>query len=203
MEAAALWLTLRLATLATGILVICGLPCTYWLARNPGRFSAVLESLLTLPMVLPPTVLGFYLLLLFAPFGLAFSFTGLLAASVISGLPFAWQPLMQAFRAVDPELLEISGSLGENKFFTFYRVGLPLAKYGVFTAASMAFAHTVGEFGVVLLIGGNIPGITRTLSIALFDRVESLDYASAHRIAGTLLAFSASVLLCGQYWRKT
>src|SRR5919106_3596875 len=204
----AISVTFQLATLAAVILLMVGLPIAYWLTFSRWRWKFVVESMVALPLVLPPTVLGFYLLFGLgprSPLGKAFealaghpfpfSFEGLLIASVLYSLPFAVQPFTAAMALVDPRLVEASHSLGVSPLGTFFRVILPLAWQGVAGGAILTFAHTLGEFGVVLMVGGNIPGVTRTLSIALFDQVESLDYAAAHRTSAFLLALSFAVLL--------
>lgn len=197
-------LTLKLAGLTTLILMIVGIPVAYALAFARGRWKPLLEATILLPLVLPPTVLGFYLLVGMAKIGpwweaifrqrLAFTFTGLLIASVCFSLPFAVQPLQAAFRGVDPRLIEASQTLGASRWRTFLRVILPASRAGVMSAALLSFAHTMGEFGVVLMVGGNIPGQTRTVSIALYDMVEAMEYAQASRMALVLIAFSYAVL---------
>lgn len=204
----ALRLSLTLAALTTVALLALGLPLAQWLATSRSRLRPLVEAVVALPVVLPPTVLGFYLLAAFAPRAplgrgfaavvghpLAFSFEGLLLASVLYSLPFAVQPFAAALARVDRRLLEASYALGAGRLETFWRVTLPLARRGVVAGAVLAFAHTLGEFGVVLMVGGNIPGQTRTLSIALFDAVEQLDWASAHRTSLVLLAVSFSALV--------
>ena len=208
MDRAALRLSFELAALTTALLLLLGLPLAQWLAVSRWRWKFVVEALVALPLVLPPTVLGFYLLFGLgprSPLGRAFealaghpfpfSFEGLLIASVLYSLPFAVQPFTAAMSLVDPRLVEASHSLGVSPLGTFFRVILPLAWQGILGGSILTFAHTLGEFGVVLMVGGNIPGVTRTLSIALFDQVESLDYAAAHRTSAFLLALSFAVLL--------
>ena len=208
MDTEALRLSFTLAALTTAALLVLGLPLAAWLATSRWRFKPFLEAVVALPLVLPPTVLGFYLLVAMgpmSPFGrawiaafgrpLAFSFEGLLLASVIYSLPFAVQPFAAALSAVDPRLVEASHTLGVSRLATFFRVSLPLAAPGVVAGAVLTFAHALGEFGVVLMVGGNIPGETRTLSIAIFDSVEQLDYATASRTALFLLAVSFTVLV--------
>ncbi|HHQ41025.1 MAG TPA: molybdate ABC transporter permease subunit [Chromatiales bacterium] len=202
----ALGTTLRLALVSTLVLLLLGTPLAWWLARTRARLRPAVEALVALPLVLPPTVLGFYLLLLLGeggPLGplwarlgggLAFSFEGLVVASVLYSLPFVVQPLQGAFEAVGERPLEAAATLGAGPVDRFFTVALPLARRGLLTAATLGFAHTVGEFGVVLLVGGSIPGETRVLSIAIYEHVEALDYASAHRVAALLLAFSFAVL---------
>jgi molybdate transport system permease protein len=207
MDLAALQLSLRLATLTTAALVVVGLPLAHWLAFSRRRWKFLVEAVVALPIVLPPTVLGFYLLLGFGPQGtlgraweavagsrFPFSFEGLLAASILYSLPFAVQPFAAAIAGVDPRLVEASHALGASPLRTFFRVTLPLAWHGIVAGAVLAFAHTLGEFGVVLMVGGNIAGKTRTLSISLFDQVESLEYGAAHQTAALLLALSFAVL---------
>lgn len=208
MDVDALRLSLTLAALTTLILLALGLPLAAWLASSRWRLKPVVEAVVALPLVLPPTVLGFYLLVAMGPasplgrgwiaaFGrpLAFSFEGLLLASVVYSIPFAVQPFAAALRAVDPRLVEASHTLGASPVATFLRVTLPLAAPGVVAGAVLTFAHALGEFGVVLMVGGNIRGETRTLSIAIFDAVEQLDYAAAGRTSLFLLALSFAMLL--------
>jgi len=202
----ALGTTLRLALVSTLVLLLLGTPLAWWLARTRARLRPALEAFVALPLVLPPTVLGFYLLLLLGeggPLGplwarlgggLAFTFEGLVVASVLYSLPFVVQPLQGAFEAIGERPLEAAATLGAGPLDRFFTVALPLARRGLLTAATLGFAHTVGEFGVVLLVGGSIPGETRVLSIAIYEHVEALDYASAHRVAALLLAFSFAVL---------
>ncbi|MCG3151378.1 MAG: Sulfate transport system permease protein CysT [bacterium] len=207
MDPVALQLTLRLALGTTVILTVCGLPLAWWLAttRWPGRF--LVESLLALPLLLPPTVLGFYLLTAFSPDTLAgswytqitgqrlpFSFAGILLASVIFNIPFAMRPFIAALARIDQRLLEASWTLGESPGMTLRRVVLPLAWPGILTGMVLTFAHTIGEFGVVLMVGGNIPGVTRTLSIAIYDDVQALNYAAAATTSLWLVAFAFLVL---------
>jgi molybdate transport system permease protein len=208
MDAGALGLSLLLAGATTLVLLLAGLPLAGWLVASRARWKVLLEALVALPVVLPPTVLGFYLLVLLAPsapLGRAFaavaghpfpfSFTGLLCASVLYSLPFAVQPFTAALAGVDPRLVEASLTLGASRTRTFLAVSLPLAWRGVVAGAVLAFAHTLGEFGVVLMVGGSIPGRTRTLSIALFDQVQALEYGAAHRTAALLLATAFGVLV--------
>jgi len=207
-DLAALRLSLLLSTLTTLALLALGLPIAQWLATTRWRWKVLVEAVVALPLVLPPTVLGFYLLVAFGPSSplgrafiaatghtLAFSFEGLLLASILYSLPFAVQPFAAALARVDPRLVEASYTLGESRLQTFRRVTLPMALPGVVAGAVLAFAHTLGEFGVVLMVGGNLPGATRTLSISIFDAVEQLDYASAGRTSALLLAVSFSVLV--------
>lgn len=194
MDWQALFLSLKLAVCSTIILLIIGLPVTFALAKRRHMTVTLLETLFSLPLVLPPTVLGFYLLLLLGPLKLAFSFSGLLIASVISSMPFALQSFMAAFQSVNSSYYENSWTLGESRFMTFIRVALPLAKNGIFAGIILAFAHVLGEFGVVLMIGGNIPGISRTMAIALYGQVEAFDYHSANITALVLVVFSVLAL---------
>jgi molybdate transport system permease protein len=207
MDWQALELTLRLALLTTLILVVLGTPIAWWLATTQRPWRGLVHAIVALPLVLPPTVLGFYLLVAMGPDGpigtlttslgigrLPFTFAGILVASVIYSLPFMVQPLTVAFAGVDRSLLEASWTLGRSGFGTFLRIVVPLTATGFLTAAVLTFAHTVGEFGVVLMIGGNIPGVTRTVSISIYDDVQALDYASAAALALPLLVASFLVL---------
>jgi molybdate transport system permease protein len=208
MDLQALRLSFTLAALTTVVLLVVGLPLAAWLATSRWRLKPLVEAVVALPLVLPPTVLGFYLLVAMGPmspvgrgwialFGrpLAFSFEGLLVASILYSLPFAVQPFAASLSAVDPRLVEASHTLGVSRLGTFFRVSLPLAAPGILAGAVLTFAHALGEFGVVLMVGGNIAGQTRTLSIAIFDSVEQLDYATAGRTALFLLAVSFAVLV--------
>ena len=203
----ALWLSVRLAGCVAAILLVVGMPLAYWLAQTKWRGKFLVESVVALPLVLPPTVLGFYLLVAMGangPLGrlwtawfghtLAFTFLGLVVASVLYSLPFAVQPLAVAFESVDARLLDAAAVLGAGRWRTFREIILPLSIRGVVTAAVLSFAHTLGEFGVVLMVGGNIPGITRTISINIYDHVQSLDYGAANRMAVALLLISFAVL---------
>ena len=203
----ALWLSILLAVLVAAILLVLAVPLAYWLSQTTWSAKFLIESVIALPLVLPPTVLGFYLLtamgangllgkLWMAWFGhtLAFTFTGLVVASVLYSLPFAVQPLLMAFEGVDPRLLHAALVLGASRWRSFRQVLLPLSVPGFITAAVLSFAHTLGEFGVVLMVGGNIPGVTRTVSIDIYDHVQSLDYAAANRMAIALLLISFAVL---------
>ncbi len=203
-DLAALWLTLKLAAVTTLVLLVLGTPLAWWLAQNSGRAKRVVESLVALPLVLPPTVLGFYVLLLLGPQGpiqgaggpaFAFTFTGLVIGSVLYSLPFVVQPLQGAFAEVGAGLLEAAACLRASAWDRFVSVVLPLSRRGFLTATTLGFAHTVGEFGVVLMIGGNIPGETQVISIAIYDHVEAVDYASAHWLSGLLLVLSFTLLL--------
>jgi molybdate transport system permease protein len=206
-ELDAIGLTAALATITTVILLILGTPLAWWLSRRQGNLSAAVEAVVAMPLILPPTVLGFYLLLLFAPNSpvgdlwyrltgttLAFSFSALVIGSVVYSLPFVVQPLQAAFQRVPGGLLQAAATLGATPLDQFRSVVLPLSRRAFVAAASLGFAHTVGEFGVVLMIGGNIPGETQVLSIALYDQVESLQFAEAHRLAAGLVLFSLAVL---------
>ena len=205
---AAVWLTFRLASLVTVILMFVGTPIAWWLARTRSKWKGVVGAVVALPLVLPPTVLGFYLLVAMGPYGpvgqftqwlgiglLPFTFPGLVVASVFYSLPFVVQPVQNAFEAIGPRPLEVAATLRASPWDTFFTVVLPLAKPGFMTAAILGFAHTVGEFGVVLMIGGNIPEKTRVVSVAIYDHVEALEYAEAHILAGGMLLFSFLVLL--------
>jgi molybdate transport system permease protein len=207
MDWSAIELSLRLSTLTTLLLLILGLPLASWLAFSRWRWKFFVEAIVALPIVLPPTVLGFYVLIAIGPHspigrayeaitgrGLPFSFQGLLVASVLYSLPFAVQPFTAAISTVDRRLIEASWRLGRGRLGTFFQVTLPLAWPGVLTGMVLSFAHTVGEFGVVLMIGGDLPGITRTISISIFDQVQALDYGIANQTALALLLFSFLVL---------
>ncbi|MCF6283193.1 MAG: molybdate ABC transporter permease subunit [Candidatus Polarisedimenticolaceae bacterium] len=204
----ALWVTLRLALITTIILLLLGTPLAWWLSRTQCRIKVLIEALVAIPLVLPPTVLGFYLLIMLAPDGpigglwqslggdtLAFSFSGLVIGSVLYSLPFVVQPLQNAFNNIGNHYLEAASTLRASPLNRFFTLVVPLAKPGFITATTLGFAHTVGEFGVVLMIGGNIPGETQVLSIAIYDHVESLEYANAHILSAGLLAFSLVVLV--------
>jgi len=204
----AIGVSLRLAATSTIVLLILGTPLAYWLARTRSRFRSPVEALTALPLVLPPTVLGFYLLVLLGPAGpiggpwerlggdrLVFSFTGLVIGSVLFSLPFVVQPAQNAFMAMGDRPLELAATLRASPFDRFFSVALPQARTGLLTAAVLAFAHTLGEFGVVLMLGGNIPGRTQVVSVALFNHVEAVEYAEAHVLAGLMLVFSFAVLL--------
>ena len=204
----ALWLTMRLAGLTTVLLLLFGTPLAWWLARTRSRFKGPIGAMVALPIVLPPTVLGFYLLMLMGPDGpvgrateamglglLPFTFAGLVVGSVIYSLPFVVQPLQNAFEAIGEGPLEAAATLRAGPWDRFFTVAVPLARPGFVTATILGFAHTVGEFGVVLMIGGSIPGKTQVLSIAIYNHVEALEYGQAHWLAGGLLVFSFAVLL--------
>jgi len=203
----ALWLSLGLAACVAAILLLLGMPLAYWISQTTWRGKFLVESIVAMPLVLPPTVLGFYLLVAMGsngPLGklwlswfghtLAFTFSGLVVASVFYSLPFAVQPLVAGFESVDRRLLDAAAVLGAGRWRTFREIILPLSIPAVITAAVLSFAHTLGEFGVVLMVGGNIPGVTRTVSIDIYDRVQSLDYGSANRLSIALLFISFAVL---------
>lgn len=211
-----IWLTIKLASVVTAILLILGTPVAWWLARSRSRLKGAIGAVVALPLVLPPSVLGFYLLLAMGPGGpvgdltralgigaLPFTFWGLVLASVFYSLPFMVQPLQNAFEAIGDRPLEVAATLGASRLDAFFTVALPLARPGFLTAAIMTFAHTVGEFGVVLMIGGNIPGVSRVASVQIYDHVEALEYAQAHRMAAVLLIFSFLVLLALYAWRPS
>jgi molybdate transport system permease protein len=212
LETSSLWspvlLTLQLATYTTVILLLIATPLAWWLARSTSRVKPAVESVVALPLVLPPTVLGFYLLIALGPHGLigapwlaltgdslSFSFTGLVIGSVLYSMPFVVQPLQTAFAATGEQLLEAAAMLRASPRDRFFSIVLPAARKGFIIAATLGFAHTVGEFGVILMIGGNIPGKTQVLSIAIYDRVETLQYGEAHAMAAGLLLFSFAALL--------
>ena len=210
----ALWLTARLAGVVTLILLVLGTPIAWWLARSRSRWKAPIGAVVALPLVLPPSVLGFYLLLAMGPDGplgqltqalglppLPFTFTGLVVASVFYSLPFMVQPLQSAFEAMGERPMEVAATLRASPLDAFFTVAVPLAAPGFLTASILTFAHTVGEFGVVLMIGGNLPGISRVASVQIYDHVESLDYGQAHRLAAVMLVFSFMVLLSLYAWR--
>jgi molybdate transport system permease protein len=207
-DISALWLTFKVASLATLIMLLLGTPLAWWLARTTSRWKGVCNALVALPLVLPPTVLGFYLLILMGPSGpigqlttqlglgtLPFTFGGLIVASVLYSLPFVVQPLQASFAAIGDRPLEAAATLRAGPLDTFFSVVAPLARPGFLTATILGFAHTVGEFGVVLMVGGNIPDKTRVVSVQIYNHVEALEYSQAHWLAGGLLAFSFSVLL--------
>ncbi|MDD5249444.1 MAG: molybdate ABC transporter permease subunit [Rhodocyclaceae bacterium] len=207
-DLAAIWLTLRLAGLTTALLLVIGTPIAWWLARTRHWAKGPIGAVVTLPLVLPPAVLGFYLLVLMGPDGpvghltqalglglLPFTFPGLVVASVIYSMPFVVQPLRQAFEAIGARPLEAAATLRASPLDVFFTIALPLALPGFASAAILGFAHTVGEFGVVLMIGGNIPGKTQVLSMAIYNHVEALEYGAAHWLAGGMLLFSFLALL--------
>jgi molybdate transport system permease protein len=207
MDWTAILLTLKLASLVCVVLMAIALPIAYWLAFSSWKWKFLIESIVALPLVLPPTVLGFYVLVALgarSPLGrlwagwtghpLAFTFEALVIASILYSLPFAVQPLASSFSQVDPNLLDASATLGADRLQTFTRVVLPLSLHGALAAAVLSFAHTVGEFGVVLMVGGNLPGVTRTVSISIYDDVQGLNFAAANQTALALLIFSFVVL---------
>ncbi len=205
---AAIWLTFKLASVTTLVLLLIGTPIAWWLARTTSRMKGPIGAVVALPLVLPPTVLGFYLLVAMGPNGfigqftqslglgtLPFTFAGLVVGSVFYSLPFVVQPVQNAFEAIGERPLEAAATLRAGPWDTFFSVVLPLARPGFITASILGFAHTVGEFGVVLMIGGNIPGQTRVVSVQIYDHVEAMEYAQAHWLAGGMLLFSFLVLL--------
>ena len=211
----AIGLTLELAALATLILLLLATPLAWWLSQTRSKWRAPIAALATLPLVLPPSVLGFYLLVAMGPHGplgqltqamgwgvLSFTFTGLLIGSVIFSLPFAVQPLQNAFEAIGQRPMEVAYTLRASPIDAFFTVALPLARPGLITAAILSFSHTVGEFGVVLMIGGNIPGKTRVVSTQIYGHVEAMEYAQAHWLAGGMLVFSFGVLLALSMMQK-
>ncbi len=214
-----LWLSVQLAAITTAVLIVIGTPLGWWLARTSSRMKPVLEAAVALPIVLPPTVMGFYLLILLGPYGtfgswwvevtgssLTFSFAGLVIASCFYSLPFAVQPLQNAFESLGRRDLEAAATLGARPMDAFFSVAVPQSARGFLNAIVLSFAHTLGEFGVVLMVGGNIPGETRTISIAIYDQVEALDYASAHVLSAMLLVFAFVALfvmfLINSRWQR-
>lgn len=210
----AIWLTVKLAAIVTLILYVVGTPIAWWLARTRSKWKAPIGAVVALPLVLPPSVLGFYLLLAMGPNGpvgqltqllgiglLPFTFPGLVVASVFYSLPFMVQPVQNAFESIGERPLEVAATLRASPVDAFFSVALPLALPGFVTAGMLTFAHTVGEFGVVLMIGGNLPGQTRVASVQIYDHVEALEYAQAHHLSAVLLAFSFLVLLALYVWR--
>ena len=208
LDLSAIIVTIKLAIVSTSILILIGTPIAWWLSQTKFKFKAVFEAIIALPLILPPTVLGFYLLITLGsngPIGklleslggssIAFTFTGLVVGSVIYSMPFVVQPLQNSFSSVGRRPLEVAATLGASKIDRFFSVAVPLARSGFITAAVLGFAHTVGEFGVVLMIGGNIPGETGVVSIAIYDHVEAMEYGQAHWLAGGLLAISFLMLL--------
>jgi molybdate transport system permease protein len=215
-DVVAIGLTAKLAVLTTAVLLATGAPLAWWLANTRSLFKPWVAATIALPLVLPPTVIGFYLLVLLGPNGagghltralglgtLPFTFGGLVLGSSLYSLPFVVQPLQNAFEAIGPRPFEVAATLGAGAWDRFFTVALPLARPGFVVATVLGLAHTVGEFGVVLMIGGNIPGETRVLSVALFDHVEALEYGDAHRLAGGLVAFSFVILLALQSFRAS
>jgi molybdate transport system permease protein len=212
----ALWLSVRLAASTTLVLLAIGIPIAHWLVFSPRRWKVLVEAVVALPLVLPPTVLGFYVLMAIGPFspvgrayarlaghGLPFTFEGLLIASVLYSLPFAVQPFAVEFASVDRRLIEASWTLGASRLATFRRVVIPLSVRGLVTGIVLSFAHTLGEFGVVLMVGGNLPGTTRTVSISIYDSVQSLDYAAASRTSLLLLIVSFVILVSTYSLQRT
>ena len=210
-----LWITLKLATLTTLILLLIGTALAWWLTQTPSRWKKPVSAIVTLPLVLPPTVIGFYLLMLMGPSGplgqltlalgwgtLSFTFSGLVFASVIYSLPFAVQPMQAAFEALGKGPLEVAATLGASTWDRFFSVVLPLSRSALITAAILIFSHTIGEFGVVLMIGGNIPGQTKVISVAIYDHVEALEYSRANWLAASMLVLSFLMLLATQMLRK-
>lgn len=219
MDLAPLLLSAKLALVTTLILVVLGAPLSWWLSQNRSRWQAVVQAIVAMPIVLPPTVLGFYLLIILGPQGaigswwvqlsgetLTFSFAGLVIASCVYSLPFAVQPMQNAFESLSRSHLEAAWTLGASKLDAFFSVAVPLSLRGFISAAVLCFAHTLGEFGVVLMVGGNIPGETRVVSIAIFDQVETLNYAAAHRLSLVLIVFAFvtlfSMFLINRRWQS-
>jgi molybdate transport system permease protein len=214
MDLDAVWLTLQLAIVSTLALAIVGIPLAYWLATTPSRWRPIIDALVALPLLLPPTVLGFYLLMGMGPESpvgrayaavagstLPFSFAGIAVASVIYNLPFAVRPFVAGFAGVDRRLVDAARCLGASPLRTFARITVPLSWPGLLAGAVLAFAHTVGEFGVVLMVGGNIPGVTRTVALAIYDDVQALDYGAAGEASFVLVLFAFSVLTL-MYWAQ-
>jgi molybdate transport system permease protein len=210
----AIWLTVRLAGIVTLILLLLGTPIAWWLARSKAWWKGPIGAVVALPLVLPPSVLGFYLLLVMGPNGpvghlttalglglLPFTFWGLVLASVFYSMPFMVQPLQTAFEAIGERPLEVAATLRASPLDAFFSVAVPLALPGFLTASILTFAHTVGEFGVVLMIGGNLPGVTRVASVQIYDHVEAMEYMQAHRLSAVMLVFSFLVLLTIYVWR--
>ena len=204
----ALWVTIKLASVSTLVLLIIGTPIAWWLSRSQWRFKFIIEAIIALPLILPPTVLGFYLLISLGPNGpigglvnllggapLAFTFTGLVIGSVFYSMPFVVQPLQNAFMSIGSRPLEVAATLRASPLDRFFTIVVPMAKPGFITASVLGFAHTLGEFGVVLMIGGNIPGSTQVASIAIYDHVEALEYGQSHWLAGSLLLLSFLLLV--------
>ena len=204
----ALFVTLKLASISTIVLLLIGTPIAWWLSHSRWRYKYFVEAIIALPLILPPTVLGFYLLVSLGPNGpiggllsalsgesLAFTFTGLVIGSVVYSMPFVIQPLQNAFSAIGQRPLEVAATLGASPIDRFFSVAIPMARPGFITASVLGFAHTLGEFGVVLMIGGNIPGSTQVVSISIYDHVEALEYGQAHALSASLLLFSFVLLL--------
>jgi molybdate transport system permease protein len=212
-DLAAVWLTLKLATVVTALLLVIGTPIAWWLARTRSAWKGVVGAIVALPLVLPPTVIGFYLLLAMGPNGplgqltqslglglLPFTFAGLVIASVVYSLPFVVQPIRNAFEAIGERPLEVAATLRASPWDAFWSVAVPLARPGFISGAILGFAHTVGEFGIVLMIGGNIPDKTRVVSVQIYDHVEAFEYSQAHWLAGGMLLFCFAVLLALYTW---
>ena len=208
LDISAIIVTIKLAALSTAVLIVIGTPLAWWLSQTRFKFKVIIEAFIALPLILPPTVLGFYLLLTLGPNGpigrfleslggssIAFTFSGLVVGSVIYSLPFVVQPLQNSFNSVDKQSMEVAATLGASKIDRFFTVAIPLARSGFITAAVLGFAHTIGEFGVVLMIGGNIPGETGVLSIAIYDHVETMEYGKAHWLSAGLLIMSFLMLI--------
>ena len=208
LDISAIIVTIKLALISTAILIVIGTPLAWWLSQTRVKFKVVFEAIIALPLILPPTVLGFYLLMTLGQNGpvgrlleslggssIAFTFSGLVVGSVIYSLPFVVQPLQNSFASIGKQPMEVAATLGASKLDRFFTVAIPLARSGFITAAVLGFAHTVGEFGVVLMIGGNIPGETGVLSIAIYDHVEAMEYGQAHLLAGGLLITSFLMLI--------
>jgi len=208
LDISAIIITIKLALISTSILIVIGTPLAWWLSQTRVKFKVVFEAIIALPLILPPTVLGFYLLMTLGQNGpvgrlleslggssIAFTFSGLVVGSVIYSLPFVVQPLQNSFGSIGKQPMEVAATLGASKLDRFFTVAIPLARSGFITAAVLGFAHTVGEFGVVLMIGGNIPGETGVLSIAIYDHVEAMEYGQAHLLAGGLLITSFLMLI--------
>ncbi len=204
----ALFVTLKLASISTIVLILIGTPIAWWLSHSHWRYKYFVEAIIALPLILPPTVLGFYLLVSLGPNGpiggllsalggesLAFTFTGLVIGSVVYSMPFVIQPLQNAFSTIGQRPLEVAATLGASPIDRFFSIALPMARPGFITASVLGFAHTLGEFGVVLMIGGNIPGSTQVVSISIYDHVEALEYGQAHALSASLLLFSFVLLL--------
>ena len=204
----ALFVTLKLASISTIVLILIGTPIAWWLSHSHWRYKYFVEAIIALPLILPPTVLGFYLLVSLGPNGpiggllsalsgesLAFTFTGLVIGSVVYSMPFVIQPLQNAFSAIGQRPLEVAATLGASPIDRFFSIAIPMARPGFITATVLGFAHTLGEFGVVLMIGGNIPGSTQVVSISIYDHVEALEYGQAHALSASLLLFSFVLLL--------
>ena len=207
-DISAIWLTLKLATIVTLLLLIIGTPIAWWLAKTKSKLKSVIGAIVALPLVLPPTVIGFYLLIFMSPNGwigqltqklglgtLPFTFWGLVVASIIYSMPFVIQPIQNAIESLGDRPMEVAATLGAGPIDRFFSVVLPLAKPGIFTAAILGFAHTIGEFGIVLMIGGNIPDETKVVSVQIYDHVESLQYANAHLLSAIMIIFSFFILV--------